>query len=61
MVAYRAADCQVHGAPCAARSHPRAPDTGRRHRKLLFVPLPTGNWPGFYDFSNWLLEILHAI
>ena len=29
--------------------------------KLLFVPLPTGNWPGFYDFSNWLLEILHAI
>ena len=29
--------------------------------KLLFVPLPTGNWPGFYDFSNWLLERLHAI
>ena len=29
--------------------------------KLLFVPLPTGNWPGFYDFSNWLLEILHAL
>lgn len=29
--------------------------------KLLFVPLPTGNWPGFYDFSNWLLEILNAI
>jgi hypothetical protein len=23
--------------------------------KLLFIPLPTGNWPGFYDFSNWLL------
>jgi len=23
--------------------------------KLLFVALPTGNWPGFYDFSNWLL------
>ena len=29
--------------------------------KLLFVPLPTGNWPGFYDFSNRLLEILHAL
>ena len=29
--------------------------------KLLFVPLPTGNWPGFYDFSNWLLVILDAI
>jgi hypothetical protein len=23
--------------------------------KLLYVPLPTGNWPGFYDFSNWVL------
>jgi hypothetical protein len=23
--------------------------------KLLYIPLPTGNWPGFYDFSNWLL------
>ncbi len=23
--------------------------------KLLFIPLPTGNWPGFYDFSNWVL------
>lgn len=22
---------------------------------LLFVALPVGNWPGFYDFSNWLL------
>ena len=29
--------------------------------KLLFVPLPTGNWPGFYDFSNWLLKILNAL
>ena len=29
--------------------------------KLLFVPLPTGHWPGFYDFSNRLLEILHAL
>ena len=29
--------------------------------KLLFVPLPTGNWPGFYDFSNWLLKILNSL
>jgi hypothetical protein len=29
--------------------------------KLLFVPLPTGTWPGFYDFSNWLLEALRAL
>lgn len=26
--------------------------------KLLYIPLPTGNWPGFYDFSNWLLVLL---
>lgn len=26
--------------------------------KLLFVPLPTGTWPGFYDFSNWLLVFI---
>lgn len=26
--------------------------------RLLFVPLPTGNWPGFYDFSNWLLVLI---
>jgi hypothetical protein len=26
--------------------------------KLLYLPLPTGNWPGFYDFSNWLLVLL---
>lgn len=29
--------------------------------KLLFVPLPTGNWPGFYDFSNWLLELISSL
>ncbi len=23
--------------------------------KLFYVALPTGNWPGFYDFSNWFL------
>ena len=26
--------------------------------KLLYVPLPAGNWPGFYDFSNALLIFL---
>ena len=26
--------------------------------KLLYIPLPTGIWPGFYDFSNWLLVFL---
>jgi hypothetical protein len=26
--------------------------------KLLFVPLPIGNWPGFYDFGNWLLVLI---
>lgn len=26
--------------------------------KYLYVPLPTGNWPGFYDFSNALLVFL---
>ncbi|HEX6317932.1 MAG TPA: tripartite tricarboxylate transporter TctB family protein [Burkholderiales bacterium] len=23
---------------------------------LLYVPLPVGNWPLFYDVNNWLLE-----
>jgi len=26
--------------------------------KLFFVPLPTGVWPGFYDFSNWFLSLI---
>lgn len=25
---------------------------------LLYVPLPTGNWPGFYDFSNFVLAMI---
>lgn len=25
---------------------------------LLYVPLPTGNWPGFYDFSNFILSVI---
>lgn len=28
--------------------------------RLLYIPLPTGNWPGFYDFSNWLLVLLRS-
>lgn len=28
--------------------------------RLLFIPLPTGNWAGFYDFSNWLLVLLRS-
>lgn len=23
--------------------------------KLLYVPLPIGTWPGFYDIGNWVL------
>ncbi|MFQ6018992.1 MAG: tripartite tricarboxylate transporter TctB family protein [Kiloniellaceae bacterium] len=26
--------------------------------KLFYVALPTGTWPGFYDFSNWFLVML---
>jgi hypothetical protein len=26
--------------------------------RLFYVALPTGNWPGFYDFSNWFLVTL---
>jgi len=26
--------------------------------KLFYVALPTGNWPGFYEFSNWFLVTL---
>jgi hypothetical protein len=26
--------------------------------KVLFVPMPTGVWPGFYDFSNWFLTVV---
>lgn len=24
--------------------------------KLLYVPLPVGTWPGFYEIGNWLLS-----
>tara|TARA_A100001037_G_scaffold205717_1_gene183991 strand:- start:6211 stop:6777 length:567 start_codon:yes stop_codon:yes gene_type:complete len=27
----------------------------------LYVPLPTGNWPGFYDLSNAFLVMLGAL
>ena len=26
--------------------------------KLFYVALPVGNWPGFYDASNWLLTVI---
>ena len=26
--------------------------------RLLYVGLPTGYWPGFYDFSNWLIVLI---
>ncbi len=26
--------------------------------RYLYVGLPTGYWPGFYDFSNWLLVLI---
>ncbi|MGD9867688.1 MAG: tripartite tricarboxylate transporter TctB family protein [Hyphomicrobiales bacterium] len=26
--------------------------------KLLYVPLPIGNWPGFYDFGNWFISVV---
>ena len=25
---------------------------------LFFVALPVGNWPGFYDFSNWFITAI---
>lgn len=24
--------------------------------RLLYVPLPLGSWPGFYDFGSWLVS-----
>ena len=26
--------------------------------KLLFVPLPEGSWPGFYEVSSWIIVLL---
>ena len=26
--------------------------------RILYVGLPTGYWPGFYDFSNWLIVLI---
>ena len=26
--------------------------------RLLYVGLPVGYWPGFYDFSNWLIVLI---
>jgi hypothetical protein len=26
--------------------------------RFLYVGLPVGYWPGFYDFSNWLIVLI---
>jgi hypothetical protein len=26
--------------------------------RILYVGLPVGYWPGFYDFSNWLITVI---
>lgn len=26
--------------------------------RIFFVPLPTGVWPGFYEFSHWFLSVI---
>lgn len=26
--------------------------------RLLYVALPVGSWPGFYDFSHWFLSLI---
>ena len=26
--------------------------------RFLYVGLPVGYWPGFYDFSNWLVVLI---
>jgi len=26
--------------------------------RLLYVGLPVGYWPGFYDFGNWLVVLI---
>jgi hypothetical protein len=26
--------------------------------RVFFVPLPTGVWPGFYEFSHWFLSLI---
>lgn len=26
--------------------------------RLFYVALPTGNWPGFYDFSHWFITVI---
>ncbi len=26
--------------------------------RILYVGLPVGYWPGFYDFSNWLISLI---
>jgi hypothetical protein len=28
--------------------------------RVLYVGLPTGYWPGFYDFGNWVVILLRG-
>lgn len=28
--------------------------------RVLYVGLPVGYWPGFYDFSNWLIVLIRS-
>ena len=28
--------------------------------RVLYVGLPTGYWPGFYDFGNWFVVLLRS-
>ena len=28
--------------------------------RILYVGLPVGYWPGFYDFSNWLIVLIRS-
>ncbi len=28
--------------------------------RILYVGLPTGYWPGFYDFGNWVVVLLRS-
>ena len=28
--------------------------------RVLYVGLPTGYWPGFYDFGNWVVVLLRG-
>ena len=29
--------------------------------RILYVGLPTGYWPGFYDFGNWMVVLIRSL